>query len=208
MKKYLLFIGCIYSFACFSQNLNKGDKLFGGSFTFSASNYTTDAFNSGGGSNTGIAPTFSWLIKNNLAMGIRGGIGYSTNWAENQAGQKDKNAIISSGVSVFLRKYKSIKEKFGYYLDNDLGINFYSDRQESGSSGTILKNNTKGIGYRFSPGVYYKFSDNFLGEANIGGAYASYRKNKGGSKSFGAGVSFLQYFNLGINYRINSKSKG
>ena len=63
-----------------------------------------------------------------------------------------------------------------------------------------------GGGYNFIPGVFYKFSGNFLGEANIGGVFASYFSNTN-TKNYGIGVSFLQYFNLGIAYRIPKKNK-
>jgi hypothetical protein len=206
MKKYLLTLCCFYSLTGFSQDLNKGDKLFGGSISFTTYNYNSNVYNSSGGSNAGIAPSFSWLIKNNLALGIRGGVGYSTSKAENQTGPANKNTNLNAGAGVFLKKYKSLKDKFGLYFDNEVSFNFISNKQKGGIPLTIIKNETKGIGYEFSPGVFYKFSNHFMGEANIGGAYATYNKG-GGSNNFSAGLSLLQYFNLGINYRIEGKKK-
>ena len=207
MKKLILTALIFYTFSSNAQDLNKGDRLFGGSLSFSTFNYNTNISNSNGGSNVGVSPSFSWLIKNNVALGVRGGIGYSQDWAKNLAGQKNSNINSYSSLGVFLKKYKLLKEKFGYYLDHDFSVNYNNSRQESGSPAVVLKNNSKGAIYRFSPGVFYMFSNNFLGEANIGGAFASYNRNSGGAKNFNAGLSFLQFFNLGINYRISSKSK-
>lgn len=61
--------------------------------------------------------------------------------------------------------------------------------------------------YRFVPGVFYKFSKNFIGEGSIGGVFASYYGGQG-THSFGTGVTFLQSFNLGINYVIEKKKQG
>ena len=51
------------------------------------------------------------------------------------------------------------------------------------------------------------FSKKFIGEGNIGGAFLGYNAGQG-SRNFGASVSFLQYFNLGLNYVIDKKKKG
>jgi hypothetical protein len=45
-----------------------------------------------------------------------------------------------------------------------------------------------------------------MGEGNIGGVYAFYYGGQG--NNFGISASFLQYFNLGINYVIANKKQG
>ena len=106
---------------------------------------------------------------------------------------------------MFLKKYKLLQNKFGIYFDHGINGMVTSAKLET----TITSKHTYwGTNYTFSPGVFYKFSDNFLGEANIGGLYASYSYENNVQNSFGVGASFLQYFNLGINYRIMKKAKG
>ena len=55
--------------------------------------------------------------------------------------------------------------------------------------------------YSFSPGVYYMFTENFMGLGSLGGVYASWYRS-GNFDSFGLAASFLQSFNLGIAYRF------
>lgn len=203
MKKIILFIVCSYSFTSFSQDFNKGDKLIGGSFSFSF----FDINNSGPGyyhsGNVGILPSYSWFIKNNLAMGIRGNISYMR--AEQAlATEVRTNSSFTTGISVFLKKYKPIKEKFGMYFENEIGGNYIVTRDKFTSSSSYTKSSVYGLSYHFNPGVFYRFSNRFMGEGNIGGVYASYYSGQG-SNNFGIGASFLQYFNLGINYVIERK---
>ena len=205
MKKYLPALCIIYSLTAHSQNFNKGDKLFGGSVSFNTYTNNNNSFSSNG-SNIGLSPSFSWLIKDNLAFGIRGGINYEQNKSENQAPSDNKSTTYNGAAGVFLRKYKTVKDKFGMYFDNNLSFYVSNTKNESGTPVVVSKNESKGVNYRFSPGVFYMFSSHFIGEANIGGVYAGYRKG-GSTKSFNAGLSFLQYFNVGINYRFEAKKK-
>lgn len=184
--------------------MNKGDKLFGGSFSFATYNCASDVFNSSGGNNAGIAPSFSWVIKKNLSFGTRAVIGYSQSKASNSSTPETKNKNFGLGLSLFLKKYKLLQNKFGFYIDNEINVNYTINKQESGSPVIITKFKNKGIGYRLNPGVFYRFSNHFFGEANIGGAYFSYNKGQD-AHSFSGGLSFLQYFNLGINYQLDKK---
>jgi len=202
MKKILLILFCSCSITSFSQNFDKGDKLIGGSLSFSVFN----ANNSGPGyyhaGNAGILPSYSWFVKNNLAMGLRGSVGYSRTVQKFDNGDKRINQSLTTGVAVFFRKYKFLKEKFGIYFDNEAGGNYNSTSEINPPDG--IKNRYFGASYQFSPGVFYKFSKRFIGEGNIGGVYASYFGGQG-IHNVGIGATFLQYFNLGINYLIEKK---
>jgi hypothetical protein len=110
---------------------------------------------------------------------------------------------LNSGIGIFIKKYKPLKEKFGIYFDNELGGHYMVSKEEY-ISGSNSKNEAYGISYQFSPGVFYRFSKRFMGEGNIGGVYTSYYGGQG-THNFGIGVSFLQTFNLGINYLLDKK---
>ena len=108
------------------------------------------------------------------------------------------------GLSIYLKKYKLLQNKLGIYFENEVG-----GTRNSQKTKTNIVTNYSGTGwgmhYNFNPGVFYKFSDRLFSEVNLGGVYASYNKPAPDQSSFGAGISFLQSFNLGINYRINKK---
>lgn len=207
MKKNLLSTALIsFSFFASAQVIQKGDKLFGGSFSFSAFNTNPTGPQSAVYSNAGILPSFAIAVKNNLTFGVRGNINYSRNRMENNSSDKTVQTNLSLGLGLFLKKYRLLQNRFGVYFDNEIGGRLDFQKGKFNNSPDYQKYTTWGANYTFSPGVFYKFSDRFLGEANIGGVSVSYYKPYDSGSHFGAGVSFLQYFNLGINYRI-SKNK-
>ena len=207
MKKIVLLSSCFYLTSAFSQDLAKGDKLFGGSFSFSVFNANSNGPGNYSAGNIGVLPSFSWLIKTNLAMGVRGNVGYNKSTTKYDNGTKRESSSLTTGASVFLKKYKPLKEKFGIYFDNSLGFNYSNYKEKNPPSTDHLKSNVYAANYQFSPGVFYRFSKSFMGEGNIGGAFASYSGGQG-THNFGAGVTFLQYFNLGVNYVIERKKQG
>lgn len=77
--------------------------MVGGSFSFSVFNVNNDgpAYYSSG--NVGILPSFSWFVKNNLAMGIRGTIYYNRTETKYDNGEKRLVRYFNSGVGVFLK---------------------------------------------------------------------------------------------------------
>jgi len=206
MKKLLLMLFCSYSITSFSQDFNKADKMLGGSFSFSVFNANNNGpgyYNTG---NVAIRPSYSWFVKTNLAMGIRGNISYNRTVAKYANADNRTNSSLYSGIAVFLKKYKPLKEKFGVYFDHEIGAN-YNVNKENFPSFIDTKNEAYGVSYQFSPGVFYRFSKRFMGEGSIGGVFGSYY---GGQEvhNFGVSVSFLQIFNLGINYVIEKKKQG
>ncbi len=136
-------------------------------------------------------------------MGIRGNIGYMRA-KQVLATEVRTNTSLVTGISVFLKKYKPIKDKFGMYFENEISGSYNVTKDKSTSSPSYTKSSMYGVSYHFNPGVYYRFSNRFMGEGNIGGVYASYYSGQS-SNNFGIGATFLQYFNLGINYLIERK---
>jgi len=209
MKKIILFIlSFLFAFVSIAQLINKGEKLFGGSFSFSVFEINSNGpgYNSGG--NAGIFPSFAWVIRNDVALGIRGAINYGYTGIKPTSTDKTENNTFGLGVGVFVRKYKLLKNKFGLYFNNEASANYGVDkrRQTGGGISTSSSSHSWGGMYSFQPGVFYKFSEYFFGEGSIGGLFAYYYGD-GVTKNFGLGASFLQYFNLGINYRIERKSR-
>ena len=200
MKKVLLIVFLIGSLNCFSQSLEKGDKLFGGSFSFSVFNVNNGNPVYYTGANVGVLPSYSWIIRKDLALGIRGAVSYNRTVNKQTATGKRISTALAIGPSVFLKKYRSIKEKFGIYFDHDAGFVYSRNSDKTGP--TSFESKSAGISYKFSPGVFYRFSNRFIGEGNIGGMYTSYFYGDSDNNAFGIGASFLQYFNLGINYVI------
>jgi hypothetical protein len=190
-----------------AQVINKGDHLFGGSFSFSVYDLNNNGPVYSTAGNLGILPSLAWAIKNDLTIGLRGTIGY--NYSGNKTTSTDKivNNNFDLGTGVFLRKYKLLKNRFGLHFNNEASVIYFVNKtKQIGSTSTSLTSHSWGGMYSFQPGVFYKFSENFFGEGNIGGVYASYYSD-GSTKNFGIGASFLQSFNLGINYRIEKRAK-
>jgi hypothetical protein len=206
MKKSYLFASVLlcFSFHAQSQVVKKGDRLFGGSFSLSFANSNAPGAGYTNNTNVGLLPSFAWAIKENLTLGVKGNISYSRSSLVAPAPDKTIVSTFSGGPGIFLRKYKSLKNQFGIYFNNELNAFYALVKQKGGLFADPVKNNSWGANYSFNPGVFYRFSDSFFGEANIGGIYASYYKNDNGD-NFGVGASFLQYFNLGINYVIGRK---
>lgn len=206
MKKCFLFLPLLVcvSFHAPSQVVKKGDRLFGGSFSLSFFNIDASGTGYSNAGNVGLMPSFAWAVKENLTLGVKGSISYSRSSNSVAAPYKAAVSEFSAGPGVFLKKYRLLKDQFGIYFINGLDISYTAAKQTGDLFPDPVKNDVWGGSYNFSPGVFYRFSDSFLGEANIGGLYLSYYKSTS-NEHIGAGVSFFQYFNLGINYVIGKK---
>lgn len=208
MKKHLLFFVCAFlllTLTSSSQVFFKKDKLFGATAGLNFSSDNTDPSNSlprQYSRNIAFYPSFSWAVKNNLAMGIRGNFSYYKLVAKGLM-QNYLNNSLQVGSELFLRKYKILKDRFGLFFNHGINVDY--------TKSTVIANQDKingrvwQGGYNFTPGAFYKFGERFLGEASFGGASIQYTKNSDGTKSFDAGINFLSYFNVGIQYIIHGK---
>jgi hypothetical protein len=206
MRKLFTLVILLNLFSIFkvqSQVVSKKDKLFGGSFSFAATSFNIQGSNNGAVGNTQINPSFSWAIKDNVVLGLKGSISYSHSVSKNNLAEKSVSNSFGLGPGIFIKKYKPVKNKFGIYFDHSANMNYSVVKSKSPPAYDVAKSHTWGVSYNFSPGIFYKFSDSFFGEANIGGIYGSYYNN--GANNFVIAASFLQYFNIGINYRIPRK---
>lgn len=207
MKKNLciLLVSVLYfsSSSSFSQVVQKGDRIFGGSFSASFFNINGSGPNYNQSGNAGVFPSFGWAVKNDMVFGIKGSVSFSSSKTKTIPADQAYSRSLSVGPGVFLRKYKTLKDKFGIYFNNELkGYYLISTQKYPGAD--KLKSKAWGGDFSFAPGVFYKFSDSFFGEANIGGVFASYYGNSS-TDNFGVGASFLQTFNFGFSYIIGRK---
>lgn len=183
-----------------AQVINKGDRLFGGGLSLTFFNVNSNGSQNNYG-NVALIPSYSWGVKQNQVFGLKGSINYGRN--ETQTGTAGTRTISNFvfGPGIFLKKYREWKNRFGIYFSHELNGSYALQREKYSSIPDRFRTSTWGANYTFSPGVFYKFSENFIGEANIGGVYANYSSGNF-TRAYGLGASFLQYFNLGFNYRI------
>lgn len=111
---------------------------------------------------------------------------------------------VLAGIGLFLKKYKPFENRFGLNFEHGLSTSFHFN---SATNVNSVKTESQGwgAGYHINPGVFYRLTERFLAETNIGGLSAYYQKGSGGTYSFSVGASFLQSFNLGINYRSGKR---
>lgn len=201
MKQKIILPLCILAAGAAGAQFQKGDRLPGGSFSASVFNLGSGGSNYRLQSNAGIQPSYAWLVKDNLSLGVRGNISFSSNRDRSDI-NSNRSHGIGIGPGIFLAKFRKIRDKFGVSFTHDLGAGY--NRAVSRNNG--IKSVTESINaqYSFSPGVYYMFTGNFMGMGSLGGVYAAWQRGTN-YHNLGLGVSFLQNFNLGIAYRFSKK---
>ncbi len=186
-----------------AQVISKGEKFFGGTF-YGGSNQseypspTPTSVNT----NATFAPSYSWAFRDNKTIGLQGTLGYfrSKNTDAVQT-YKERNFSISPGI--FLVSYKELNNRFGVDFRHLLyGTYGRTKRLNAGPDFQVL--DFWGAGYQFTPEVFYRFSDRFLGNASIGNVRAGYQRSNGSDLTF-VNASFLQNFTLGIQYRVGKR---
>jgi hypothetical protein len=196
-KMFTLAVIAVLTGTFASAQFNKGDQLFGGSFSAGISNQDNNN-NVNTNSNVGITPSYAWMIRKNTALGIKGSIHFTSSKQKDNLSKSESHAIgINPGI--FLTRYKILKDKFGVTFTHEASAGFYRQTNKSGT--TESKTKSRSARYNFNPGVFYRFTENVMGQADIGGIYALW-SGATGVNNFNAGASFLQSFNVGINYRI------
>lgn len=206
MKKCYLFLSMPLFFALHAQSqvVQKGDRLFGGSFSLSFLNNNASGPGYNNAGNAGLMPSFAWGIKENLVLGVKGNISYTRSANAGAAAGKTISSTLSVGPGIFLKKYKSLKDRFGVCFNNELNVFYAVVKQEDLIFPDGATSNAWGGNYNFNPGVFFRFSESFIGEANIGGVYLSYYKSNS-TNNWGFGASFLQNFTVGVNYVLGKK---
>jgi hypothetical protein len=195
---------CLLVLSSSSQVVSRKDKLFGVAASVSYYNNNQPPSNSGSQqySNVALIPSYGWAVIDNVVIGVKGNFSYGSTKYETPL-QKQKSSALQAGPEFYLKKYKLLRDRFGLLFNHSIYASY--TRQKSEIVGQTSSNSKVwGGGYNFTPGAFYKFSERFLGEANIGGLFADYTYNNGG-KTYSIGASFLRYFNLGVQYIIPGK---
>jgi hypothetical protein len=208
MKKFLLFaLTAISSLYASAQVIKKGDKLLGGNLSayYRQSEPVGPEYNYY--SNIGILPSYGKAVKNNLVLGTRLNLSFYHSESLDNSDHKTFQTSYGTGIGIFLRKYKPIQNRFGLYFENEIsGVLSFQEYRYS-SLPDRYRSAIWGASYSFKPGIFYKFSDFILGEANFGGAQVRYTKNKYTDGELNADLSLLRSFTLGVNFILNGKKK-
>jgi hypothetical protein len=208
MKRHLLFaLLAISSLSASSQVVQKGDKLLGGSLSASYREYEPIGPQYNHYSNIGLLPSYGKAVKNNLVLGTQLNLSFYHSESMDDGDRKAYQTTYGTGISIFLRKYRPVQNRFGVYFENKLSGLLSFDQYKYSYIAETYKHKNWGVAYSFNPGVYYKFSDFILGEANFGGAQAQYRKSEQSDGAYSVNLSLLQQFNLGVNFILNGKKK-
>src|SRR5215211_2962418 len=140
MKKHIYPIMLLLlSAAASAQVVQKGDKLVGGSLAWSTDGFDPTASETGTNATIGIFPSFSFAVKDNLAIGVK--INFSKE--SFRSGVDTSRRLIYGGV-LFLKKYKVISDRFGLYFNH--GISAMEDEDKHEYAGVTYKNYARGYG--------------------------------------------------------------
>ena len=199
MRIVLLICLSLFVFQASAQVIEKGEKFFGGSFGSNSSTSTQNNYEHRN-SNAGLYPALAFGIRQNLVFGVRGQLSYGRSKITQGVGQLVQTGF-GSGLGLFVKKYRPLQERFGIYFDHTVSGGFV-EQSITDYNNTTTQNNSWNAGYQFSPGAFFRFSERFLGEANIGGLYANYYDGPGEGNGYALGASFLQSFTVGIMYRF------
>jgi hypothetical protein len=169
MKKlFLLLCLPVCSWAQFSQ----GNKFIGGSVNINNQNNSTSSPSISLSQNIGINPSIGFLIKDNLAIGVR--LGYTKSYTEyiltTPFSLKSINSDVLNG-GLFARRYFTISEKFLFAIDGSVNYGRGTITYETQNNSNIYGgNNTKyySVTAQISPTFIYFPSQHWGVEATIG----------------------------------------
>ena len=123
MKPVFLLVVMLIAFI-FTTNaqsdIPKNSMLLGGDLSFSSSNTKWDN-ESRKSSGFTISPSAAIAVKNNLFIGLNGGIGFSKNSQSINAPYPDSVISRSYSYGIFARRYKPLKNNFYLFLQGNLG---------------------------------------------------------------------------------------
>jgi len=198
MQKKLLLVLTIAMAALSSQSqVQKGNWLLGGSFSYYNQSVTAD--------NSPTMHQYSGVVMllpglavaNKTVIGIRAGITFN----ENKQDQL-KNSQFGFAPGVYWNQYFPFSEKAGFYTHLETGYDYAKYKSTSGTA--TYTNTVKGFDARVTPALYFKPSKKMLVNAAIGSlgyAHSSVDNNlQGKTKSSGFSSSFLNGFTFGVDF--------
>jgi len=134
--------------------------------------------------------TGGYFIKDNLMLGLSLGQTYS---------QQKVNANTSTNLTmnngICLRYYKFFTNRFGFFLNNSVGMSYFSNSSINGVGGYI----------DVSPNFVYKAGKCLMLEAGVGGLNATYMHNSQGNNTMNANFTFINNFRFGVSWKLGNK---
>ena len=189
--------------AASQAQVQKGDWLLGGTFSF----YTSSSNNgstTNTGSNSNLNPELGLAVTSNSIVGLLGG--FSTSTTKDNSGNKMTNNSYSAGL--FWKRLFSINDKVGWFGDLS-GSYDHSKYTTTSMLGSKQEASANGFSASLSPGVYYKPGRKIFLTAGIGGL--SYNHSRTGQSSSNPvtynsfNVSLLNYFTFGVSFILNKE---
>jgi hypothetical protein len=197
MKKIILSVSmALMSTVAFSQ-IETGTKFLGGSASFSSS---TSERTIGGTTSDGpemssfqIAPSFGYMVTDNIGAGVRIGINNSTTTAAPSDSSESTSSLTTVGL--FGRYYAPVAgDKLFFHVDLGFDIGFGTDENEDSSvGGTTTESDVSSFDLGLRPGFDYFIGEKWAIEMNWGSIGYGTRTSETGnfeSKSSGLGVDF------------------
>lgn len=172
MKKLFLSLALVAAGVAAQAQIGSGSLMLGGSLGFSSTGGGETKVTPGGGgasvtndltarSNWNFSPTIGYFLNDNLAVGLRLGLG-GTNRAQVTTTDGKTTENISSfdlGVELFGRYYKELGSSFYFFVDGGLGFTSASWTDKTQDGLDKLKDDDKNsistIGLNVAPGVAF-----------------------------------------------------
>jgi hypothetical protein len=114
--------------------LARGTRLLGGSFAFGGNtNRSTSGFQTNSGFNVNLQPQMGWFVRDNVAVGLGLGIGFSQNRFTNSFFNTPEytQRTLSLGLRPFVRNYAMLGPRVGVFLETGLNVGFLRQANES-----------------------------------------------------------------------------
>jgi len=202
MKYLIPAIFVAVSIQCLGQ-FNKGDKVLGGTLSFSTAKNVNSQLANFTSNNTsfGIYPNFGVFINSNLEIG--GQLGYSLNhneWSGTDASSDRKSNYLMAGF--YVRRYFMISDKFFFSLIGNITYAEGKDKTVATNQNVIEEDETKGknIGLSFGPSFVFFPSPNWGLQARIGNlGYSNFKNKTTDDTSDAFGIDY-GYVGFGIAY--------
>jgi len=207
MKYLIPAIFLAVSIQSFGQ-FNKGDKVLGGTLSFSTSNNENSQFAAvtSNSNSFAIYPIFGVLINSNLEIG--GLLGYSSSrfeWSATNASSDQKSNYLTAGI--YMQRYFVISDKFLFSLIGNISYSGGKDKtlvtNQNNADEFEIKRNS--IGVTFRPRFIFFPSPNWGLQASIGELVYTHSKEKTNddtSNQFGINYGYVSF---GIVYYFRRK---
>lgn len=158
-------------FAHAQKNLPKGSVLLGGDLSF-GTNKIKDPYNNVERKSTGflISPSVALAVKDNLFVGLSLGYNYYKTTSQTPASSYDSLTQRGYSASIFVRKYKPLKNNFYLFLQGGVG-GTYSDRSIENVPNRDFSQKDVNINLSLSPGISYAINSKLQIETGLNGIF-------------------------------------